>query len=249
MASLDPGPDVVAVDALDVYWAGTVYMEPGSLTAVGKTPLNGSATITLASLSQNFIGAIALDAANVYWTSATGVLMKLPRAGGTPTTMAVGGLNSSSGVAVDSTGAYWGGHFLDAGVRGEWIMKFPDDGGAAIALAPGPSAFLALDSRNLYWTAGGVMKVPLTGAPSVVVAGERPPSSYLVVDDTSAYWAEDDGSSERIMKVPLGGGAVTTLAAEGEAPPGQGFEGIAVDGTSVYWTDGVAGTVLKLTPK
>jgi hypothetical protein len=48
-----------------------------------------------------------------------------------------------------------------------------------------------------------------------------------------------DGS---VMKVPIGGGTPTVLAS------GQtGAASIAVDATSVYWTD--ADTVVKLTPK
>ena len=43
------------------------------------------------------------------------------------------------------------------------------------------------------------------------------------------------------MKVPVGGGSVTTLAS------GRHPIGIAVDATSVYWT--ASGAVMKLTPK
>jgi DNA-binding beta-propeller fold protein YncE len=43
------------------------------------------------------------------------------------------------------------------------------------------------------------------------------------------------------MKVPTGGGTPTTLAS------GQGYpDGIAVDGTSVYWTNSGSGTVMKV---
>ncbi len=47
------------------------------------------------------------------------------------------------------------------------------------------------------------------------------------------------------MKVATGGGPPTTLASSGQA----GLNGIAVDDTSVYWTNTNGGTVMKLTPK
>ena len=46
------------------------------------------------------------------------------------------------------------------------------------------------------------------------------------------------------MKVPLGGGSPTTLAS-GQSQPYR----LAVDATSVYWTNHASGTVMKLTPK
>lgn len=54
------------------------------------------------------------------------------------------------------------------------------------------------------------------------------------------YWT--DGCSGTVMSVPLAGGTPTTLAS------GQTPTDIAVDGSSVYWTNN-GGTVMKLTPK
>ena len=65
----------------------------------------------------------------------------------------------------------------------------------------------------------------------------------IAVDGSSVYWI--DPSENTITKVPLGGGAPSTLVRDLTTP-----WGIAIDASSVYWTDdGVssgAGTVTKV---
>jgi hypothetical protein len=58
----------------------------------------------------------------------------------------------------------------------------------------------------------------------------------MAVDAANVYFVDDQG----IESVPIGGGAVTTLAA------GVSANGIAVDANNVYWTSGGDGTVMKL---
>jgi hypothetical protein len=79
----------------------------------------------------------------------------------------------------------------------------------------------------------------------VTLASGESGVSSLTVDGESVYWAAVDGA---IKKVPLAGGPPTTLVVSQDTPGGTSVN-VAVDSTSVYWTDSSAGTVMKLTPK
>jgi hypothetical protein len=92
------------------------------------------------------------------------------------------------------------------------------------------------------------------GAPTALVA--RGGCGPIAVDATSVYWADNEpgdngggvtSEGATLMKVPVGGGPLTVLASL------QHFAcRIAVDDTSVYWTqtDGKGQlSIMKLTPK
>jgi hypothetical protein len=89
--------------------------------------------------------------------------------------------------------------------------------------------------------------VPKTGGTPKVLASSIG-MARLAIDASSAYVSAapavagtNDGS---ILRVPLGGGTTTTLASGLTTP-----EGIAVDGSSVYFVEANLGTVMKLSPK
>jgi hypothetical protein len=60
----------------------------------------------------------------------------------------------------------------------------------------------------------------------LLASGQSYPFS-IVVDAANAYWTNDQAG---VMKVPVGGGAVSSLIA------GRSGAGIAIDSTNVYWT-------------
>lgn len=98
--------------------------------------------------------------------------------------------------------------------------------------------FVAVDDRNVYWSAtgpgvgagaGGVLvRVSRSGGAAVTLAPAFPVS--IATDGTDLFWATQSPSA--IMKVPVGGGTSVTVASVNTP------ECIAVDDSSVYWTDG-----------
>ena len=168
--------------------------------------------------------------------------MKVSIAGGSPVTLAAG-FEAANGIAVDSSGVYFGGLTND-GV-GTSLFKVSLNGDAVKSLA---SSFMddpfAIGSSGVYgtgWNGEGltIVRVPLAGGVATPVvpssALKQTASSYgVAVDSSSVYWTFF-GDPTTVMKAPLGGGLPVTLATVN----GPG-EGIAVDATYVYFGAGPA---------
>jgi sugar lactone lactonase YvrE len=221
----------LAVDAESLYVAGL----DGS--TIAKVPLAGGSLTTVASSPDAPIG-VAVDAASVYWTTAGGSVMKAPIGGGAPTVLASGQKSCTRPVVDAATASvYWGDP--DDGT----IMSVPLDGGSATLVTSGGAATdIAIAGADVVFASGyTLMKAPLSGGtPTSLGTAAGAPVLAVASDGTSAYFT----SYGSIWKVALSAGQGATVASNQDAP-----SAIAVDATSVYWTNGTGGQVVKLTPK
>jgi hypothetical protein len=116
---------------------------------------------------------------------------------------------------------------------------------------PGPTALdmtmganqtgLAADGSNAYWceaAKGDILKCSLGGcpAPTKVVSGIG--CYHVATDGTNVYWVD----ATSVKKCDVSGCSQPTTLAKGLTSPW----GIAVAGNSVFVTDLMAGTVLRM---
>lgn len=225
-------PDGLAVDADHVYVA---ISSSGVIQRMGK---DGSGAVTV---GKGFGAAgVALDEANVYWTSYLGnTVDAAPKAGGGPTLTLAPNTNGPYRLAVDADHVYWTALVSDLGVvpkGGGPVTSVAGGGGARSVTTHGGRVFWTDPHGGAVWSAGagGVDPLPLTPAQGFL--------DGLVASDDSVYVAVTEGD---ILRIPVAGGAPEMLAT-GQAAPAQ----ITMDASCVYWTNtavtaGPVGAVMR----
>lgn len=198
--------------------------------AIGSVPSSGGAVTFLAvglNLYEQSSQQIAVDSSGVYWVCAglgagcsypvdggtigpnllSAPLSGLPD-GGTPATVVSTSWGANFAIAEDTTSLYWSD---SAG----FILSAPKTGGASTTLASnqdvgasqGPFLpSLAADASNVYWTdydIGRVMSVPKAGGAATVLASGLTHPDGIAVYGGNLYWANSDGASGTVMKLPL----------------------------------------------
>jgi hypothetical protein len=133
---------------------GGVYFTDGD--DVMMVPAAGGDAVTMA-VAQEFPSSLAVDATNLYWANSrgAGTIVKLPLAGGTPTTLASS--TGSASIAVDAANVY----FTSQGVIGPndgTVVRVPIGGGAPTTLVDGQASpkGIAVDANGVYWLDTGI---------------------------------------------------------------------------------------------
>jgi hypothetical protein len=226
LATGEPFPTGIAVDATNVYWATGNDCSYGRIRSMPKT---GGPITTLADHQADPLS-LVVDASFAYWYNAcvTRELRRVPLGGGTvfDYAISVDPKSDASELAADSRNLYYNSY----GVRG-----IPKAGGAQFTVQDAAFVYsLVADDRGVYWLGPigpGQMKAVFafpTGAsaPSPLALGlEINPG--IALDESWVYF---DGFG--LQRVPRAGGAVET-----PFPPSIGANEMTVDGTSLYWSD------------
>ena len=180
------------------------------------------------------------------------VVMKVPIAGGTSTTLATSVSNAiQHRIAVDANNVYWTDQ---PGSAAGGVYRYPQAGGVAVPLAVGIpwAGGVVSDGNYAYFTnlgacpgdggscGGSVYRVPTDGGALVALVPSEPNPTGLARDSTHLYWTNTLAGST-IIAMPLGGGAETTLAS-GQGGPKR----LAVDATNAYWTNNLSNSVVTV---
>jgi hypothetical protein len=214
------GHGLFAVDDGYVY-----YWSNGSGSFSGPTPnpsglvrtsLSDGTTISLVPDSSNAPAgcpALAVDSSNVYWLSGQNgpAIWEVPLGGGTSTMVGtLGGSDGSNGTT--------GGLVVVAGNAVVWVANGGPQGVEALPLAGG-SAMMLASTQSAGFGPGYVQAFTADSTSAYVVASWCP--------------CADQGGSEPtgiVVKLPLDGGAATSIATVSGAA-----QDIATDGVNVYW--------------
>jgi hypothetical protein len=242
VASEQRVPAAIALGATDVFWIDQFTAK------IMKAPKTGGAPTELVASFNGNIMVLEADDDSVYYLDyddgGPGVF-KVPVGGGNAVRLATG-QGQLDALALDATHVYWADHVETGGVR---LVKVPIDGGEPTLLhaelyGNTLSVDLAVSPSGVYWNGdfatglepdGSVrirlLRIPLAGGAPVVLA-EESGISNIALNSNDVYWTVEPlgGLPGTIRKVPLNGGAVSSVASDQ-----LGLSAIAADDTHVCW--------------
>lgn len=254
LASGQRMPLGIAVDDQFVYWANAIeeWPPPDEPGTVMRVSVDGGSVVELAQDPTQPLR-VALDHDSVYWISSGGRIGKVLKNGGASEVLFEGSHFRS--IASDDEHVYAGQPMPGAGA----LVRVKLMGGEAETLTDAEGTWaasvLAVDAGSIYWsqssrerlmTASKTSMAPSTfyGAPAEDVPDQRTIAG-ITTDEHNVYWAVwrtcgvDEGAIVSAAKI---GGEPQVLV----SGPDLCTANLAVDDEWVYWTEPMAGRVMKV---
>jgi hypothetical protein len=231
----------IAVDGDAVYWSTVGADSVGAVMRRGKR----DGVVHVLADGQAAPYQVVLSGESVLWLnskSGSSAIMKVDRAGGTPTTLAPLKMSGSSFVVRDGFV-----YFIDTTDVFPPPMlplrSVPVSGGASALVTSIPTGALSLafDGSDFFYLVDSVMALPKTGGDPKRVGDPCFYPNQLALDGPRVFWACQDGTVRSVAKA---GGASTTLFAR--ATTAGNIGGLAIDASSVYFTSATDGTVNRV---
>ena len=222
------------VDATHAYFANRFTIK--------RVPIAGGRAERLA-IDDFHVRDLATDGTHVFWLrDATTVVRRMPVAGGTVVQLATS--NGAPGlIRLDATHVYWSESI-------ESIRRVPKAGGtvATVWAEPGGLTDFVVAGDWIYvagWDDARIRRVPVVGGASQLLASPGVDQTRrLATDGTMLYWLDQS----EVARLPVAGGTPFRLAGDLASTPFDAG-GIALDATSVFWSEVAGGAIRRAAPR
>jgi sugar lactone lactonase YvrE len=229
----------LALDATHVYWMAQDADPTLTKSAVMRAPRQGGPAQTLARW-RPVIGTIALGGEHVFFTEAMGDNVgRVPKAGGNVDVIPTGP-GRPMGLAITGPWLLW--TMLDTGT----LVRATLEGQHATVIASGLEQAVAVvaDTTHAYVAlkreSGAIVRVPLAGGPTEVLATDQLHPSHLALSGDTVWWTTAGAVWGRNkQKPPAGtvyGDPSQPLTSMPQAQPHAPM-GIAVSEDALCWAD------------
>jgi hypothetical protein len=227
----------------------TVFFVDETQGTINRVSAAGGPITTMAT-GQNHPWAIVANATTVYWTClGDGAVQKLASNVAGPTTpiqvSTASPGNPGWGIALDANNVYWANQ--GTGLLPATVTRADFATGTNTIIYPGVAT--ANEVHNVVSAPGeayftdiltGLLSANFNGTSSSTIAASPAPQG-LALYQNMLYWADFLVSGASVKKIGTNGVGATTLVTDQASPAS-----LAVDGSSVYWTNFGDGTIKKV---
>ena len=227
------------VDDTYVYFANSFTIK--------RVPIAGGAVERIV-ISDFYVRDVATDGAFIYWVEDSMATVRKISPNGGPVTTLGSGSGPAGIIRLDATHVFWMDHE-------DTIRQVPKGGGGVVSVV-GPVAGgitdFVVNGANVFfseWDGARIRQTSVSGGATRTLVDFGPlhpdQTRRLETDGQAVYWIDQ----ATIGKVPLTGGSMELFVQGATISDPFLAGGIAVDQTTVYWTESATGAIVMATPK